>query len=234
MISNLIDVDSSGVYAVASKIGQISQLIYLAFVGGWQYFAFSIMRDKDNVRVISLIFEILTSVSLVTTLLGTSICKFVFELLFEEEYWASYICVPYLYLAPLMLMLFQVGSNQFLVIKKTWPNLIILLFGALLNIALNFLLIPLIGIEGASIATFIGYFVSILLCFIVLLKTKLISVRWKLIANVLLFFASFSVMRASSYSLYYLNVPIAIVFLLFNALIYRNDIRHFFKRLFRK
>ena len=34
MISNLIGTDSSGVYAVAGKIGQVSQLIYLAFAGG--------------------------------------------------------------------------------------------------------------------------------------------------------------------------------------------------------
>ena len=49
-------------------------------------------------------------------------------------------------------MLFQVIGNQFLVVKKTWPSMLILTFGALVNIVLNFWLIPTLGIEGASIA----------------------------------------------------------------------------------
>ena len=129
MISNILGQEASGIYAVAAKIGQVSQLIYLAFAGGWQYFAFSIMKDKDNVEVISKVFEVLMILSLITTLLGTSICKWGVELIFTEEYYSSYLCVPYLYLAPLLLMLFQIGTNQFLVIKKTWPNVLILSFG---------------------------------------------------------------------------------------------------------
>ena len=234
MISNLIGLDQSGIYAVAAKIGQVSQLIYLAFSGGWQFFAFSVMRDKDNVRVISKVFEILAAVSFVTTLLGTSICKFGFELLFESEYWPSYICVPYLYLAPLLLMLFQIGSNQFLVIKKTWPNMIILFGGAAINVGLNFWLIPLIGIEGASIATFVGYTVSILVCIIILLKLKLLEVHWKFIVNVVLFLAMFGVMRFNSYAIYYINIPLAVVYLAFNIIVYRKDFMSFWRRLIAK
>lgn len=234
MITNLIGVDASGVYAVAAKIGQISQLIYLAFAGGWQFFAFSIMKDKDNVKVISKVFEVLAAVSFVTTLLGTSICKIGFELLFTREYWQSYICVPYLYLAPLLLMLFQIGANQFLVIKKTWPNLIILSAGAIINVGLNFVLIPIIGIEGASIATFVGYFISILLCIIVLLRLKLIEIHWKFIANVALFLGFFAVMRINNLSTYYINIPLAVLYSIFNIFIYKKDIGLFLKRLFKK
>lgn len=232
MISNLIGTDSSGVYAVAGKIGQVSQLIYLAFAGGWQFFAFSIMRDEDNVAVISKVFEILTAVSLVTTILGTSICKIGVEILFKEDYWPCYICIPYLYLAPLLLMLFQIGSNQFLVIKKTWPNLLVLLGGAIANVILNFVLIPIVGIEGASIGTFIGYFISISVCVLVLLKLKLIEIHWKFLVNVLLFFVCFAVMRINAYSVYYLNVPIAVIYLVVNIIMYWKDVNRFKDRLF--
>lgn len=234
MISNLIGPDASGVYAVAAKIGQISQLIYMAFAGGWQFFAFSIMRDKDNVQVLSKIFEVLAAISFVTTLLGTSICKWGVQLLFEEEYWECYLCIPYLYSAPLLLMLFQIGSNQFLVIKKTWPNMIILGLGAIVNIILNFFLIPIIGIEGASIATFVGYFISISACLIVLLKLKLIEVKWKFLVNVVLFLAIFAIMRINSLSIYYINIPLAILFLIYNYIIYRKDFKHFAVKLFQR
>ena len=234
MISNLIGPNASGVYAVAAKIGQISQLIYLAFAGGWQFFAFSIMRDKDNVQVLSKIFEILAALSFVTTLLGTSICKWGVQLLFEEEYWACYLCIPYLYLSPLLLMLFQIGSNQFLVIKKTWPNMIVLGTGAIINVVLNFLLIPAIGIEGASIATFVGYFISITTCLFVLIKLKLIVVSWKFIVNVAVFLLFFVVMRINFLSIYYVNIPLAILFVILNFILYKKDIKKFLQKLFVK
>ena len=234
MISNIIGPDASGVYAVSAKIGQISQLIYLAFAGGWQFFAFSIMRDEDNVQVLSKIFEILAVLSFVTTLIGTSICKWGVELLFEEEYWSCYFCIPYLYLAPLLLMLFQIGSNQFLVIKKTWPNLLILSSGAIINVVLNVLLIPIIGIEGASIATFVGYFISILACVLVLKKLELIEINIKLCINVVLFIVLFAIMRSNSFATYLINIPLAILYTIVNIILYRNDILMFFKKLFCK
>ena len=223
MITNLLSADQEGVYAVAAKIGQISQLIYIAFAGGWQYFAFSVMRDKDNTKVISKVFEIMCVLSLTATILGTSICKFGMELLFEEEYYASYICVPYLFLAPLLLMLFQIGSNQFLVVKKTWPNLLILAGGAALNIILNLYLIPAIGIEGASIATFIGYFVSITTCVIVLTAMKLIKLSIKNIIFIVLFFGAFAVMRINAFTTYYINIPVAITYLILVLVFYWKD-----------
>lgn len=225
MISNLINPSEAGIYAVASKIGHISQLIYTAFAGGWQYFAFSIMRDKDNKEYISKVFNIMMAISLATTILGTSICKFGMEILFEEEYWKSYICVPYLYLAPLLLMLFQIGTNQFLVIKKTWPNVIILSLGAIINIGLNFLLIPIIGIEGASVATFAGYFVSIVLCIVVLKKYDLICISLRMLLIPILFILVFLVMRSNAFSMYLLNIPLALLYCVFLLIIYKKEIK---------
>lgn len=234
MIAHLLNADWEGVYAVAAKIGQISQLIYLAFAGGWQFFAFTVMRDKDNVKIISKVFEVMCIIALSTTILGTSICKIGMEILFEEEYAASYICVPYLYLAPLLLMLFQIGSNQFLVIKKTWPNLIILSLGAVLNIILNYVLIPIVGIEGASIATFVGYFVSIIACIVVLWIMKLIKLNLKLLIFVLLFFGGYAVMRINAFSIYYINVPIAVAYIILVIIFYRKDFKSFFNALKKK
>lgn len=230
MIGNMIGNDQVGIYAVGAKFGQISQLIYTAFAGGWQYFAFTVMRDKDNTQVVSKVFEILALISFATTLIGTSICKWGIELLFEEEYYSSYITIPYLYLAPLLLMLFQIGTNQFLVIKKTWPNLLILSIGAIANIALNLLLIPLIGIEGASIATLVGYCLSILLCVLVLLKMKLIEISWRLILATVLFITMFIFMRINEFSLYWLNITLALCYSIVIIIFYYKNIKNVLKR----
>lgn len=181
MISNLLNVGEAGIYSVGSKLGLASQLIYTAFAGGWQYFAFKTMREDNQVESNSRIFEYLGIISFAAT---TFICAWsygIYKLFFTGDYVRGYIISPYLFLAPLLQMLFQVIANQFLVVKKTWPNLFILGSGAVVNIILNFIMIPRIGIEGASIATLIGYVVSDVICTIVLLKMKLMVISKRFI-----------------------------------------------------
>ena len=78
-------------------------------------------------------------------------------------------------------MLFQVACNQFLVIKKTWPNMLILSSGVVINIVINYFLIPVLGIEGAAIATLLGYVVSDVICVVVLCKMKLMVINFKFV-----------------------------------------------------
>lgn len=99
----------------------------------------------------------------------------IYQLLFTKEYVISFIVAPYLFLAPLLQMLFQVVANQFLIIKKTWPNMFILMIGAIFNIIFCYYLIPIYGIEGAAIGTLGGYVISDIVCVIVLYKMKLIK-----------------------------------------------------------
>ena len=103
----------------------------------------------------------------------------------------GYLVAPYLFFAPLLQILFQVAANQFLVIKKTWPNLFILSSGAVANIIIiNLLLIPILGIEGAAIATLIGHLISNIICVIVLLKMRLmvISKRFLVLTSLMLLY----------------------------------------------
>lgn len=176
MITNLIGVDATGIYAIGSKLGLASQLIYQAFAGGWQYFAFSTMKEENQVKSNSLIFEYLGVVSFISCMFICAICKVFYEILFTGDYIQGYIVSPYLFLAPLLLMLYQVAANQFLVVKKTGPGAVILAIGAVANVAFNFLLIPGLGVEGAGIATLLGYFVSVAIVLLYLTKKKLMAV----------------------------------------------------------
>lgn len=173
MISSMLGMEYAGIYAVGSKFGHMSQLIYTAFAGGWQYFAFTTMRDRDQVELTSRIFEYLGVLSLAATILVTLGTELLFVPLFGEAYADAAITVPYLFLAPLVQMLYQIAANQFLVIKKTWPASAVLFVGAAGNIFLNAVLIPRLGIEGAAVATLAGFSISVATSTVVLQKMKL-------------------------------------------------------------
>ena len=180
MISAMLGNEYTGIYAIGGKLGNVSQLIYAAFAGGWQYFAFSTMKDEDQVQLNSNIFEYLFAVTIFAGTFMMTFSQLIFELLFEGDYVGGALVAPYLFIAPLLLMLYQVGCNQFLVIKKTSFNFAILLIGAVTNVALNVILIPRVGVEGAAIATLVGYGASVVLCVVVLKKMKLLFTSGRL------------------------------------------------------
>ena len=225
MITRLIGIGQSGIYSVGSKLGMASQLIYMAFAGGWQYFAFSTMKETDQVRNNSRVFEYLGCVSFAATLFICAWAEPIYKLLFEAEYHGAFIVSPYLFLAPLLQMLFQVADNQFLVIKKTWPNLVILSVGALANIALNLLLIPRVGIEGASIATLIGYVISDIVCVLVLMRMDLMVISGKFIMVVQIFGAAFLGWRFIVMHHVWWGTLLAVITSGAIAWIYRKDLR---------
>ena len=224
MITNIMGIGASGVYSVGSKLGHCSQLIYTAFAGGWQYFAFSTMKEKNQVKSNSMIFEYLGIISYISTCCICIFSNMIFRLLFTEEYIDGYIVAPYLFLAPLLQMLFQVAANQFLVVKKTWPNLFILSSGAIVNIIINLILIPILGIEGAAIATLIGYFISEIICVIVLLKMRLMVVSKRF-----LIMTSMMILYFIAWRLYFklqigVGVAAFICLILVTIILYKKDV----------
>lgn len=228
MITNMLGVGAAGIYSVSSKLGQVSQLIYTAFAGGWQFFAFSTMKENNQVKSNSLIFEYLGLISYIATAFICAWSYFIFKLFFTEQYLIGYTAAPYLFFAPLLQMLFQVAANQFLVVKKTWPNLFILSSGALLNIVLNWFLIPLIGIEGASIATLVGYIVSDIICVIVLLKMKLIVISKKFVLVTILMISYLTIWRLFFAEQLIIGTILAAMLSLIYIFLYRIDIKQFY------
>lgn len=224
MITHMKGIGDAGIYSVGSKLGNASQLIYAAFAGGWQYFAFLTMKEENQVKINSLIFEYLGIISFAAT---SFICAWsygIFKVLFKPDYLSGYIVAPYLFLAPLLQMLFQVAANQFLIIKKTWSNLLILSAGAILNIIINHFLIPVLGIEGASIATLLGYVVSDIVCIITLYYMKLMVITKRFIVAIGIMAAFIIAWRLnfSNNMIAGTFVSVMVTFLL--GVLYRSDI----------
>ena len=224
MITNMIGIGAAGIYSASSKLGNCSQLIYTAFAGGWQFFAFSTMKESNQVKSNSLIFEYLGIISFVATAFICAWSYPIFKILFTNQYLEGYMIAPYLFLAPLLQMLFQVAANQFLVIKRTWPNMFILFIGAIVNIVINYFLIPIMGIEGASLATLFGYVVSDIICVIVLCKMKLMVLEKRFIISVIIMISYLAIWRIFIKNNYILGTVLAIIISIVFAFYYKKEI----------
>lgn len=228
IITSLLGIGVAGVYAVSSKLGQVSQLIYTAFAGGWQYFAFSTMKEENQVRSNSLIFEYLGLISYCASAFIFAWSELLFKLLFTEEYLVGYLAAPYLFFAPLLQMLFQIAANQFIVVKKTWPNILILSVGAVVNIAVNFLLVPVLGIEGAAIASLLGYAVSDFICVVVLVRMKLMVVSGRFCAATVAMLAFIMIWRLYAMNSIAASTIFAVILSALFIVLYKKDLMKLF------
>ncbi len=228
MITSFLGLSSTGIYSVGAKLGHASQLIYTAFAGGWQFFAFSTMKEQNQVKSNSKIFEYLGIVSFSVTGYICAWSSFIYKLLFTGDYVDGYIVAPYLFLAPLLQMLFQVACNQFIVIKKTWPNMFILSAGAVINVILNVWLIPLVGIEGAAIATLAGYAVSNIVCVFVLSQMRLMEISGRFILSSIIMLFYFVIWRFIFMDSIYWCTAIATGIMLIYILLYWKDISNLY------
>lgn len=175
MITHMLDVAQVGIYSIGARVASISQFIYQAFAGGWQYFAFSTMRDDDQVQLTSKIFEYLGVISFLAFIILIPFNQWIFNLLFTGDYIKGAEVFPYLFLSPLLLMLVQTAGNQFLVVKKSFYMTLALAVGVVVNIIMNFFMIQAYGIIGCSLSTLTGYAVSVLMVVIVTSKMKLLK-----------------------------------------------------------
>jgi O-antigen/teichoic acid export membrane protein len=201
MIANILGQFELGIYSIGSKFAQISQIFYGAFAGGYSYFKFSTMKDLDQVRMNSYLFEYLGVISFVCFIFLYPFIPIIFSLIFDGFYIEGYIVAPYLFLSPLLLMLFQVIGSQFIIINKSYLTSLTLLIGAISNIILNYFLIRFIGIEGAAISTMVGYFVSLGFVTIIAKSKKLLVIDNKIIFVLL----------------------ITILYLIFNRIYFQNN-----------
>lgn len=234
VISKVLGNDQVGIYSIGAKVASVSQLIYAAFAGGWQYFAFSTMKDEKQVENNSKVYEYLGIISFVALAFVCALCKTFFEIAFTGDYVQGYKVMPMLFLGPLLLMLYQVAGNQFLVIKKTWPSIFILLSGAIFNILFNYTYVPILGIEGAALANVGGYTVTNIICGIVLLKMKLIVIKLRFVFMAILCFAGMGIWMFYTYDSLLYGLPIAFLYSAISAYMYRSDLNNLYKMALKK
>lgn len=157
MINHLLSVDDVGLYGVGYRVASIAGLIMVGFQGALAPLVYTHYREQNMPRQLATIFRLFILLAmllfLVLTLFATDILKF---LVTERFYGGTVVVVflvPAIFLANMYIFAPGIG-----IAKKTDLMIWINVGGALLNIGLNYILIPTMGIIGAGLATLLGSF----------------------------------------------------------------------------
>lgn len=231
MISNMLGMDQVGIYSIGAKVASVSQFVYVAFSGGFAFFKYSTMKDRDQVVMNSKLFDYLSMIAFLAFIIVTPIAPLVFRLLFIGDYIFGYIVFPYLFLSPLLLMLFQIVGSQFIVIKKSYIITGCLLVGALINIFLNYFLIKIIGIEGAAISTLVGYSISLLLVLLVAQRYNVLKIDKKFLTITIFSAIYYLSYRNLSFGSAAIDILLSILFVGIILIVYRKNLLELLRRI---
>ena len=153
MVSAMISVTANGVYAVAYKIPTLLSTITTIFNQAWSYSAIREDESEDKEEYNNLV----TIVIVVATGL-LMIMKPFLSVYVGKEYYAAWHYVPYLIVGFVFMTLGSFIATSYTVHKDSMGFLISGTVGAIINLILNFILIPMMGVSGAAFATCISYF----------------------------------------------------------------------------
>ena len=200
-------------YAACYKLALFISLFSTAFKLGIEPFIFSHAKNSSAEKIYALILEIFVIISsfiLVTIVVFIDVLKVVF--IGDSAYWEALKIVPIILLANLCLGIYQNLSVWYKVTDKTKFGAYISMFGVLITLSINIILIPLYGYVGSAIATFFAYFFMAVISYFIGKRHYPIPYNITKILTYILFtsglaFLSFYVFRGN----YYFGIGILVI-----------------------
>lgn len=223
--------EEMGVYAACYKLGVFMTLYILAFKLGAEPFFFN-QADKKNAKdtYARIMTWFLIFGALFMLIVVGFIDLFAGLLLGKEEYFAALMIVPVILLANLFLGIYYNLSIWFKLTDKTRYGMYFSLAGAMITLALNLALIPVLGIMASAWATLAAYLTMVLLSYFFGRKYYPIPYTLKKSGLLLLLatglsYLSFVFFRGN----YLISVALTILFIGYAYWNQKNEIREIWK-----
>ncbi len=158
MVTAMVSSAANGLYAVSYKIPTIVTLLSTIFTEAWQLSAVGEQGSRTLDRFFTNIFLALQGVVFCAGAALILTAKITTHLLVNPAFFAAWQYTPVLIIATVFSCFSNFLASVYMVRKKSAQNLFTMFLGAAANIALNFFLIPKLGVQGAAIATALSYF----------------------------------------------------------------------------
>jgi O-antigen/teichoic acid export membrane protein len=199
LINEYVGSSATGIYSFSYSIGMLLLLLAIAVkqaVNPWVYQKL----DNNLLEPVKSVYVKYIIMFTIITILLMYISPELVMFLSDKAFWSGAEILPWIILGAYFQILILNESETQLFLKKTGINSLVIIFGAGLNVVLNFIYIPVYGMLGAAITTTFTYFSMFIALYILNLKYliyPLVSLKCYLfsIAYVCLFSSIFFVFK---------------------------------------
>lgn len=147
---------ANGIYAISNKFPSLLIMVNSIFYLAWQESAISEYKSKDKNEFYSKMFNLLLVLQFTTVIILLAFTKVVMKYMVDDAYFSAWMFIPFLYFGAIFTAFSSFYGTGYLSSKETMGAFYTSISGAIINILLNIILIPIMGIQGASFSTMIS------------------------------------------------------------------------------
>jgi len=155
LINHYLNLSEVGIYGIGFRIASVSTLIMAALNSATTPLIYANYKNVDTPFQLSRLFQIVIFGALLSTLLISVFAKGILIIFTTPEYYGAAVVVPLLLANGFLSRLYDYTPGL-AIAKKTKTIAVIYISGAIFNVILNFILIPLFGIIGAGISSILA------------------------------------------------------------------------------
>ena len=235
MITSMISIEANGVYTVSYKLPTIIITLTSIFNQAWMFSAVKEKDSGDKEMYSNSIFTALFNIIITISLFLLLVLKPLMKIYVGKAFFLAWKYTPALIIGTVFLTLGTFVSNEYTAHKDSIGFLKSSTLGASMNLILNFLLMPTIGVMGAAIATCISYICVYIFRIIdtrkylkykVLDKEKVICISLLLISSIAIYI--------DNYFCYLFLLLILLIDLIISRKFWLKIINNIKKKLFKK
>ncbi len=207
VIKHYFSLSEVGVYNLGYKIASVINVVFIqSFQMGFLPIAFKMFEKKNAKEFFSKVLSYFTFILVLGIILISLFSKEIILLLSKDtDYYEAYKIVPLISITFLMKGIYYIFSLGLHFVKKTKYNSFIVLIGAIINIILNFILIPNYNIYGAATASIISSIVIMYLYYYY--SQREYYVKYEISRLLIVVFSSFILIS----SIYFINLESVIL-----------------------
>lgn len=217
MLTYLMGAGYNGLYTVAHKIPSVVNMFSSVFNQAWNYSALEEQQSSDYKIYYRTVFRIYSSYMFILASAVLCIVRPVMLLWVGSEFKQAWRYSPYLLISIIFSCFGGFYVPLFVTVKKTNHLFISTMIGTIVNGVLNWKMIPLWGINGASFSTVVTHFTVWLIRGIIIEKYTSIGLnKYKAYVNAILLMTQSTLLIFSGHRWFILQTISLCVILIFN------------------
>jgi O-antigen/teichoic acid export membrane protein len=146
----------NGIYSIANKFPTIIGTIYGFFYIAWKEAASKIIKTNDRYSTYNSVYSVINNFLFSITICLISVMPFLFPILINKNYSDAYMYIPILTIAMYYSNLSGYYGGIFAAYKNTKIMGKTTIISAIVNLAINLMLISFIGVYAAAISTLVS------------------------------------------------------------------------------
>lgn len=184
MLAAICGVAVNGLYSVAYKIPTILSVIFSIFMSAWRLSAVDDFGSEECRKFYSSVYRKIEGGIIIAAAGIVLFNKVLARFLFSNEFYQAWIYVPILVIAFVLHGLGEFFGSVYTSAQKTSMLFYSSFAGAISNLVMNAIMIPLYGGIGAAIATTISYL--IILAFRMIHSRRIMSINIKMTHSIIM------------------------------------------------